>query len=1419
MSKFLSKLSFTLLLLLASLNLSSFAVAATDSKGKEFVVTFPPNLSNEGHRSLFISSESTASGTISISGLSYTTPFNVNAGEVTRVDLPLSVELLATGSVSNLGVRIVADEEITVYGLNQRTASTDAYLALPVDTLGVEYIATSYTPLSNYSIPAQLTIIGVYDNTQVIITPSASSGNQTPIELTLNRDQVYYLESMQETTGTQIKSSAPVGVLSGTQCSFVPINYRACDHLVEMIPPAATWGKQFLTQPLATRLNGDIFRILASAENTQVTIDGVVVAMLNQGEFFETVLQSSSIIETSEPALLTQFSASSNFDNVTSDPFMMIVPPSEQFLSNYSFTTLGQDVGFVNSFVNVVIPTEDISGLKLNGANVDAALFQPIGQSGFSGAQINVPAGSHQIQADVPFGIYVYGFGSYDSYGYTGGMAFEFINPKGDSFKPNVKLALLGETAQGVAGDSEDINLNGILDPGEDLNQNGQIDRRNEDINGDEVLDADEDLNQDGIIDVDTGIFKIELSGDSTNLRLETNDFVPGALTVDFFVHLIDSSAPGAGTVIISDGAGNRTEQPVSLSNVPIMTQVKVISTVSTIDIDLDSSSFAKQPDRIEALAESTILEWHFDNFSVAQAENLDYQLVLKSPLPNETRLVTHSLVLEYTNFDGTLIRKELGDQQIKVAQSAFDLDATTDKSIYIAGEQVVIDGSVLNLSEFPADAQVMLSIVDAQGVKVTTLVEMTVSQLAQGASLPIDTQRFSTSDVFVGDYTLVAVLSDGYNGVPIEVTKDFQVTTENGALANVVSRITTDQVSYRPWDKVTLETLVENIAKRSQVEGATGFLKLIGPNNEVVLEQAQALTTLIASLQLSNQFMQQLDDASLGEYTAVWEIRSAENELLSASATAFTVNSTLQDRVLGKAAIDHPSVYYSQDNHCRFETVNRGAEEVSSLPVRYQLIRMADDLVIETQQTELSYAGKQTHTFIMPIETKMNTGSYACVLQAQFQSGWQTLSADTFELEIDVELGEKLGKVLVLQDAADVDAPDPNGPASLLATQNQNLMAALEAGHWGYQFTDNVIDFVNELNSGQYDAYLILAEQQMLDQEAQNLLKYAVFVGDGLYVSNSSLEGLNTLQAVLGIELAKAQPEVKSISLNHGVLPSVTEQLLAYQDVAYSFHPVEAEVAGVYQLSDSEQLWQYDNGVTCMVSSEPPAVALNRFGFGDGVYSGFDLVAQANSTQPYFTELLGAVIESVHPDLYALPLNRAASLTLSVGASQSPIPGRLVVQLPAGVELVNPGALVESDGVLAWNFDLSQKLQQQTTLELRGVSVGEHQLVTQLELGADGDYQFQQQRELTLNVVAELASLALIDSQLNEQILLEPRNVHLKFAHRAVLQAKALESNADRVAAAQKLDKATEHLEQSELALDELKQMVAQVRLGLTRL
>lgn len=407
--------------------------AALDSKGTEFWLTFPGNFNGGSTLNLFITGDANTSGTVDIPGLGFSTPFTVTAGTVTTVALPSGADLGGLSDViTNLGIHVTALNEVTVYGLNRVPFTTDAYLGLPVDILGTDYINLGFGNV-NIVNGTQFAIVGTVNGTTVTITPSVTTGARVvgvPYSITLNQGEVYQLRNTgsqpNDLSGTLISSDQPIAVFGSHQCANIPNGSTlACDHIVEQLTPTVTWGKNFVTEPLATRLNGDTFRIIASVNGTTVNINGVPVATLNKGQFTQQLITGPSQITADQPVMVAQYSNGTTFDGVTSDPFMMLIPPYEQFLGNYTVTTPAS--GFSTNFINIVVPNAAVGAVTLDAVPVPPGSYTAIGVSGFSGAQLAVGLGSHNLAGPLPFGTFVYGFDNADSYGYPGGMSLSPI--------------------------------------------------------------------------------------------------------------------------------------------------------------------------------------------------------------------------------------------------------------------------------------------------------------------------------------------------------------------------------------------------------------------------------------------------------------------------------------------------------------------------------------------------------------------------------------------------------------------------------------------------------------------------------------------------------------------------------------------------------------------------------------------------------------------------------------------------------------------------------------------------------------------------------------------------------------------------------------------------------------------------------
>jgi len=379
----------------------------TTTIGNDFWVAFPPNYDPD-ELVLFISTESDSNvnGVVVSTDGTFNESFVVAPGIVTTVTIPS--RFMLGDAVENKGIRVTAESTIAVYGINRRQYTTDAFLAIPTSSLGTDYRVTS-----NEVSDAALSVVATEDGTTVTITDS----NSATSTVNLNKGQTYF-KTGNFTSGARVQSNKPIVVYGSNKCTNIG-ECGACDHIVQQMFPISSWGVNFVTVPTAGRNDsGDYFKVLASKDNTEITINGSSVGTINAGEYYSATLTTYSTITTSKVVMVTQFALGYSCSGSQGDPFMMVIPPREQFLTDYTIVTLS---GFDSQFINIVSPSNALGTIKLDGITIPNSSFTQIGTSAYYGARIPVSVGSHTVNSPIPFGAFVYGWTGYDSYGYPGG--------------------------------------------------------------------------------------------------------------------------------------------------------------------------------------------------------------------------------------------------------------------------------------------------------------------------------------------------------------------------------------------------------------------------------------------------------------------------------------------------------------------------------------------------------------------------------------------------------------------------------------------------------------------------------------------------------------------------------------------------------------------------------------------------------------------------------------------------------------------------------------------------------------------------------------------------------------------------------------------------------------------------------------
>lgn len=494
---------FSICLLLTAV--SSSVAQSTGSRGKDFWLAFMPNFHTNAHSSnprmvledsLYIYIAATAPTKVTINYRDRAgTPLDsiINIVDITKVynfSLPwLGFEIEGfndSGVLFNSGqnetpapqtFHVTSEKDISVYALNQARTTSDAFLVLPTPVLGIDHFIMSYNSdgtfergdLSGASTPSQFVVVATQDNTQLIITPKVPTyiSGMSVKNVTLNAGQAFLVQSRvsssnltSDLTGSRVVSSKPVAVFAGHQRATLPIEFRASltsrDCLIEQIPSLEVWGKSAFLVPYpvpngASPIGSDLFRVMAAMDSTPVTLNGNLIAMLNAGDFFTGALTSPGTLTSTKPILVAQFKKTSGEPSSQGggglrlgDPFMMLIPPAEQFLTFYrcinaqAWEVPSPDIPIASivyreQYITVVAPNSAVSTVRIDGNVVAPATFRPIQGSAYSFAWVSVSDGSHTVEAAEPIGIYVYGYGLANSYGYVGDMdfhAFDYRPPE-----------------------------------------------------------------------------------------------------------------------------------------------------------------------------------------------------------------------------------------------------------------------------------------------------------------------------------------------------------------------------------------------------------------------------------------------------------------------------------------------------------------------------------------------------------------------------------------------------------------------------------------------------------------------------------------------------------------------------------------------------------------------------------------------------------------------------------------------------------------------------------------------------------------------------------------------------------------------------------------------------------------------------
>ncbi|KAJ8021431.1 hypothetical protein HOLleu_38628 [Holothuria leucospilota] len=240
----------------------------------------------------------------------------------------------------NSSVVVAATDVVLVYGhircIDTGIKRSTTFKIRGINELGKDYRVVTFRN-KGY---AQIAVVALEDDTLIQVINKVNSSRNANI--TLQMYETYVTGGKFDMTGTYIKASTTVFVLTGNKGDRNPNSHGGGDPFYECLIPFSNWGTHYYIFPPFKMTGWTAIKIM-SWENKNVS----VVEWRNGNQLSSSALESSTIfesygdlgkIESSKPILVAQFATPKRLTNENQDAnalSMLLVPAIPQFTLNY----------------------------------------------------------------------------------------------------------------------------------------------------------------------------------------------------------------------------------------------------------------------------------------------------------------------------------------------------------------------------------------------------------------------------------------------------------------------------------------------------------------------------------------------------------------------------------------------------------------------------------------------------------------------------------------------------------------------------------------------------------------------------------------------------------------------------------------------------------------------------------------------------------------------------------------------------------------------------------------------------------------------------------------------------------------------------------------------------------------------------
>jgi gliding motility-associated-like protein len=340
------------------------------------------------------------------------TVLNISANTTQSIDLTSVIDIIETKPANQIlttGLLIRSTAFITAYYEEASNNNPEIFALKGRNALGNSFFIPAQNVMGNSGSPTpkpynSFDIVATEDATIVTITPSADIDGHSagiPFNITLNRGQTYSATATSNLAsnhlmGSVVISTKPIAITIKDD-TITGGGYATCSDLAgDQLVPLSLVGTKYISLPgylsNPSTQPSDIVFVLATQNNTTVTINGTMVATLNIGETHkQNSFNNVYYIETSKPVYVLHLSG------FGCEVGQALLPQLE--------CSGSRTVGFTRSvnsplFANILVPIGGEGNFTFNGntSTINAAQFNDVPNTNGAWKYARISIGTNEMQ-------------------------------------------------------------------------------------------------------------------------------------------------------------------------------------------------------------------------------------------------------------------------------------------------------------------------------------------------------------------------------------------------------------------------------------------------------------------------------------------------------------------------------------------------------------------------------------------------------------------------------------------------------------------------------------------------------------------------------------------------------------------------------------------------------------------------------------------------------------------------------------------------------------------------------------------------------------------------------------------------------------------------------------------------------------